>query len=163
MKKILLISIIGLFTFSSCDFFKSKNLFSDNSEDTLLLQMKQDSVKYVDSIRSLQNELSQLKMSHQKLLDSIKKQQKAEKTSYKYHIIVGAFRNQEYLNSFNQFIQDKGFKTQILENEFGFKMISADSYKSWKEATQALENIKVEVEQWETWEKGQNPWIYIKG
>jgi cell division protein FtsN len=117
--------------------------------------MKQDSARYVDSIRSLQNELNQLKMSHQKLLDSIKKQQTAEKASYKYHIIVGAFRNQEYLNSYNQFIQDKGFKTKILDNEFGFKMISVDSYKSWRTASKALENIREDVE--------ENAWIYIRG
>ena len=154
MRRFLFLLIIVVFSTTSCDFFKSKKLFSDG-EDTLLLQKRQDSLRFVDSIRSLQGEIQSVRKNHKQLLDSIKKAHAKKDQGHKYHIIVGGFRNPEYLNSYSKFIQDKGFNTTILENEYGFKLISVESYKNWRTAAQALENIRNDVE--------ENAWIYIKG
>jgi hypothetical protein len=126
-----------------------------NDEDTLLIQKRQDSLKFVDSIRELKTELKRVRKSHKQLLDSIKSTQAKVDRGNKYHIIVGSFRNSEYLNSYNTYIQDKGFKTSILENQYGFKMISVESFKTWRKAETALENIQNDVE--------ENAWIYIRG
>ena len=154
MRKLLLLSILMLFVFTSCDFFKSKKLFSDG-EDTLLIQKRQDSLKFVDSIRSMKSEMGQIRKEHQQLLDSIKRAHAKKDQGHKYHIIVGGFRNPEYLNTYNTYIQEKGFNTKILENEYGFKLISVESYKNWSTAARSLENIRKDVE--------ENAWIYIKG
>ncbi|MFP4605551.1 MAG: SPOR domain-containing protein [Bacteroidales bacterium] len=157
MKRLLLISIMVIVAFNSCDFFQSKNLFS-NDDDSVLMQKRQDSLKLADSIRTLHNELESLRQAHNRLLDSIKgeKPAKAQQTKgKKYHVIVGSFRKQEYLDSYNKFIQDKGFQTNILQNEFGFKLISVDSYNNWNDAVHTLEGIQEDLE--------ETAWIYKQG
>lgn len=157
MRRLLLISIMVLLGFTSCDFFQSKNLFS-NDDDSILMKKRQDSLELADSIRTLHNELESLRQAHNRLLDSIKHEKPASATSTagnKYHIIVGSFRNQKYLNSYNKFIQEKGFQTNILQNEFGFKLISVDSYNNWNDALRTLKGIKEDLE--------ETAWIYTRG
>ena len=141
---------------SSCDFFQSKNLFSDDEDSLMLYEKKQDSLMFVDSIEKLQNQLTSIRHKHQNMLDSIKSSKAGEptKSGYKFHIIVGSFRTQEYLNSYNQYIQEKGFKTNILKNEYGFRLISIESTNSWKSAVSTLENIRDDIE--------ETAWIYIE-
>ena len=104
MRKIILTSLILTFILSSCDFFQSKNMFSDDEDTLMLYQKKQDSLRFVDSIKKLQNQLSSVKQRHKAMLDSIKKSQgpQAKKSQYRFHVIVGSFRNSEYLKSYNQ-------------------------------------------------------------
>jgi hypothetical protein len=156
MKKIILSAFILTLIFSSCDFFQSKNLFSDDEDTLMLYQKKQDSLRFVDSIKKLQKQLSSVRQRHKTMLDSIKKSQgpQAKKSQYKFHIIVGSFRNQEYLQSYNQFIKDKGFKTTILKNQYGFRLISIESTNSWRSAVSTLEDIRNDLE--------KNAWIYIE-
>ena len=143
-------------TISSCDFFQSKNLFSDDEDSLMLYEKKQDSLMFVDSIEKLQNQLTTIRHKHRNMLDSIKSSNAGEptKTGYKFHIIVGSFRTQEYLNSYNQYIQEKGFKTNILKNDYGFRLISVESTNSWKSAVSTLENIRDDIE--------ETAWIYIE-
>ena len=145
-----------VFLISSCDFFQSKNLFSDDEDSLMLYEKKQDSLMFVDSIEKLQNQLASIQQEHHKLLDSIKSSKAGEssKSGYKFHIIVGSFRNKEYLDSYNQYIQEKGFKTRILKNKYGFKLISVESTNRWKSAVSTLENIRGDIE--------ETAWIYIE-
>ncbi len=156
MKKVILASLILTFIISSCDFFQSKNLFSDDEDTLLLYQKKQDSLRFVDSIKKLQGQLNTVKQRHKSILDSLKKSQSSQATSsqYKFHVIVGSFRNPEYLKSYNQFIQEKGFKTTVLKNQHGFKLISVESTNSWNSAVSTLENIRNDIE--------KSAWIYIE-
>ncbi|MFO8236499.1 MAG: hypothetical protein R6U04_13965 [Bacteroidales bacterium] len=158
MRQLLLLSIAMLLAFSSCDFFRSKNLFS-NADESLLQEKRKDSLKYVDSIRTLHNEIEHLRQAHNRLLDSIEGEKVGKKTTTstsgnKYHIIVGGFRNQEYLNSYNEYIQDRGFRTNILQNDYGFKLISIDSYSNWNSAARTLKDIQEDLE--------DSAWIYIQ-
>ena len=157
-KTILSFFILTSFVFiiSSCDFFQSKNLFSDDEDSLMLYEKRQDSLMFVDSIEKLQNQLSSIRQKHQQMLDSMKSTQagKTSKSDYKFHIIVGGFRTQEYLNSYNQYIQEKGFKTSILQNEYGFKLISVESTNSWNSAVSTLEDIRDDVE--------ETAWVYIE-
>jgi hypothetical protein len=156
MRKIILTSLILTFILSSCDFFQSKNMFSDDEDTLMLYQKKQDSLRFVDSIKKLQNQLNSVKQRHKAMLDSIKESQgaQAKRSQYKFHVIVGSFRNSEYLKSYNQFISEKGFKTTILKNQYGFNLISVESTNSWKSAVSTLENIRNDIE--------KNAWIYIE-
>ena len=158
MKKIILSIFIltSIFVNSSCDFFQSNNLFSEDEDSLMLYEKKQDSLMFVDSIEKLQNQLSSIRQTHKKMLDSIKnsKADEPSKSGYKFHVIVGSFRTQEYLDSYNQYIKEKGFKTRILKNEHGFKLISVESTNSWKSAVSTLENIRGDIE--------ETAWIYIE-
>lgn len=156
MKKLLLLLILTVpFLHSSCDFIQKRNMFSNDQDSLLVYQKKQDSLKFVDSIRNLRSELSQLKNRHQRLMDSIKTSTAPQKaTGYKYHIIVGSFRNQEYLDSYSRFVREKGFQTKILENEYGFKMVAVESFNSWGRAANTLEELRDGFE--------KTAWIYVE-
>ena len=146
--------LVFLLSMGSCDFFKSKKLFS-NDEDTLLTyQKKQDSLKFVDSIRTLQNELSQVRNQHKKLLDSIKTSNVSSGSKHKFHIIAGSFKNEEYLQSYKQYLKEKGFNTQVIKNQYGFHMIAIESFDNWNSAVNTLENLRNDLH--------SNVWIYIK-
>ena len=109
---------------------------------------------YVDSIKRLQNRLSDLRQKQQRILDSIQDtpREKALTSNSKYHIIVGSFRNPTYLKSYQQYIQEKGFNPKILENAQGFKLISIESSNNWSSSVSTLKNIRNNIE--------NNAWIY---
>ncbi len=155
MKHFLLASFILLFLgLTSCDFFRDKKLFS-NGEDTLLVyEKKQDSLRFVDSIRTLKKEMKQIKEAHQKMLDSIKKSEQKAPSGNKYHIIVGSFMEDEYLNSYNRYVREKGFNTKIIKNRYGFKMISVQSTNSWREAVDIVQDMRSTFE--------ETSWVYIQ-
>jgi hypothetical protein len=154
MKKALLIIVAIIPFFQSCDFFQKKDLFSNDRDSLLLYQKKQDSLKFVDSIQALKNELSQLRSENRRLLDSIKSAgDRRQFSGNKYHIIVGSFRNSEYLNSYNKYIQEKGFTTNILENKYGFRMVSVESFNNWRKAVNTLEELRKDLE--------SQTWIYV--
>lgn len=154
MRKIIPSLFILVLMFSSCDFFKSKNLFSNNEDSLIQYKKKQDSLMFVDSIQKLQDKLSTLRQKRQRILDSIKstKSETVSNSNHKYHIIVGGFRNPNYLRSYQQHIQGKGFNPKILENEQGFKLIAVESFNKWSSTVSTLENIRNNVE--------RNAWIY---
>lgn len=155
MKKLLLLLVLAVPLTQSCDFFQKKDMFSNNQDSLLLYQKKKDSLRYMDSIQSLRNKLSSLKRRNQRLLDSIKGESARKRSAAsKYHIIVGSFKNPEYLNSYNSYVQEKGFKTKILQNEYGFSMIAVESFDSWSRAVRTLEELK------ESFEK--TAWIYAE-
>ena len=131
-------------------------MFSNNKDSLLLYQKKQDSLRFMDSIQSLRSKLSSLKSRNQRLLDSIRREShtQQELTGYKYHIIVGGFKNSEYLNTYNRYVQEKGFQTKILRNEYGFNLISVESFNSWQKAVNTLEGLREDFE--------KKAWIHIE-
>jgi hypothetical protein len=155
MRHFLLASFILLFVgLTSCDFFKDKQLFSNGKDTLLVYQKKQDSLRFVDSIRTLKKQLNQVKKKHQKMLDSVKKSEQKASSGNKYHVIVGSFTNEEYLRSYNRYVEGKGFKTNIIKNQYGFKMISVQSTNSWKEAVNIVKDMRSTFE--------ETSWIYIQ-
>lgn len=157
MKKLLLLLfILAGFLIQSCDFFQKQDMFSNDPDSLLLYQKKQDSLRFMDSIKDLRNKLSSLRNRNQQLLDSIKGETgRREPAGYKYHIIVGSFKTQEYLNSYNRYVQEKGFDTEILRNEYGFSLISVESFDSWRQAASTLEELREDFE--------ETAWIYVAG
>jgi len=154
MKKLIFIIILALPLTQSCDFFEKKDLFSNNKDSLLLYKKKQDSLRLMDSIQELRSQLSSLQRRNQRLLDSIRQQPQSSSTGYRYHIIVGSFKTREYLNSYNRYVQEKGFDTQILRNEYDFNLISVESFNSWRQALNTLEQIRQDFE--------KTAWIYVE-
>lgn len=157
MKRFLVLLVLIAPFFNSCDFFQKKNLFSDNDDSVRLYQEKQDSLAFVDSIKALQKQVSQLRRENKKLLDSVRKdaqQGSSARDGYRYHIILGSFKNQEYLNSYNRYIKQKGFKTHILKNKYGFHMVAVEPTNSWQKASSTLNELKQGVE--------ESAWVYVE-
>jgi cell division protein FtsN len=141
----------------SCDFFQKKNMFSGDSDTARIYREKQDSLEFVDSIKNLQNRIARLQVRNQQLRDSVRatRQDVRGSTSpYRYHVIVGSFKNQEYLNSYNRYIQEKGFSTRILQNRYGFHLVAVESTNNWNQALDTLEELQ----------KGflESSWLYVE-
>ncbi|MBS3808427.1 MAG: hypothetical protein KGY60_13055 [Bacteroidales bacterium] len=157
MKRFLLVLILTAPLLNACDFFQKKNLFSDNDDSVQLYQEKQDSLEFVDSIKELQGQISQLKRENQMLLDSVRKSSpKGTTTSdgYRYHVILGSFKNKGYLNSYNRYVKEKGFSTHILKNKYGFHMVAVEPTNNWQAAVSTLKELKESFE--------ESAWIYAQ-
>ncbi len=154
MKKLLIILILVIPLTQSCDFFEKKDLFSNKRDSLLIYKKKQDSLRLMDSIQELKSKLSSLQRRNQQLLDSIREQPQRSSTGYRFHIIVGSFKTREYLNSYNRYVQEKGFDTQILRNEYDFHLISVESFNSWRQALNTLKQIRRNFE--------KTAWIYVE-
>ena len=154
MKQLIFIIILVLPLTQSCDFFQKKDLFFNSRDSLMLYKKKQDSLRFMDSIQELKSKLSALQRRNQRLLDSIREQPQRSSSGYRYHIIVGSFKTREYLNSYNRYVQEKGFDTQILRNEYDFNLISVESFNSWRQALNTLEQIRQDFE--------KTAWIYVE-
>jgi len=148
-KLILALSAIILLT-SGCEFFEKKKMFS--KEDTLVAyQRRVDSLRKVDSIKKAKAIARQ--KAEQAKKDSIRKAEQQRKKLYKFHVIVGSFKTPKYADAYNNFIAQKGYKTEMLRNEYQFQMVSIGAYKSWREAVKDLEMARETIE--------PTSWIYI--
>jgi len=153
MKRlILLISIITLL-FSGCDFLERKKLFS-NDVDTLQEYLhKKDSLKKTDSLKLVKQMKREKALAAKAKQDSIKKAEERQRALYKFHIVVGSFKTAKYASAYNEFIAQKGYKTEMLRNNNNFDMVSIGAYKSWRNAVNDLNKTRGNLE--------ATAWIYI--
>lgn len=86
--------------------------------------------------------------------DSIKKAEEERRLLYKFHIIVGSFKTPKYATSYNEFIGQKGYQTEVLTNRYNFQMVSIGAYKSWREAVVELNKTREAIE--------PTSWIFIR-
>ena len=111
-----------------------------------------------DSTLKAQKAAKALKLKKQKEAqakqDAIKKAEEEKRKLYKFHIIVGSFKTPQYATAFNDFIGKKGYQTEMLTNNYNFKMVSIGSYKSWRNAVVELKNVREAIE--------PTAWIYIR-
>lgn len=148
-KLILALAAIVLIT-SGCEFFEKKKMFS--KEDTLVAyQRRVDSLRKVDSIKKVR--AIEKQKAEQARKDSIRKAEEKRKRLYKFHVIVGSFKTKKYANAYNDFIKQKGYKTEVIRNQYQFDMISIGAYKSWREAVTDLQKARENIE--------PTSWIYI--
>ncbi|MFP4025332.1 MAG: hypothetical protein ACLFVR_12475 [Thiohalospira sp.] len=148
-KLILALAAIVLIT-TGCEFFEKKKMFS--KEDTLVAyKQRVDSLRKVDSIKKAR--AIEKQKAEQARKDSIRKAEEKRKRLYKFHVIVGSFKTQKYANAYNDFIQQKGYKTEVIRNQYQFDMISIAAHKSWSEAVTDLQKARENIE--------PTSWIYI--
>lgn len=145
MKRILVLILFTLPLFQGCDFFQKKNMFSDDSDSARIYREKQDSLEFVDSIKTLKNTIARLQVKNRQLRDSVTSAGQVSRVStsrYKYHVIVGSFKTQEYLDSYKRYVQEKGFDTRILKNRYGFHLVAVESTNNWNQAVATLEEMQ---------------------
>ena len=69
-------------------------------------------------------------------------------------MITGSFRNPLNAENFEKEMKKLGYKSQIVQAANGFNLVSAFSGNDYKEALNALNNIRTNV--------NQESWIYVK-
>jgi hypothetical protein len=111
-----------------------------------------------DSIAKAKKKAAALKLKKQKdaqaKKEAIKKAEEERKKLYKFHIIVGSFKTPVYATAYNNLMGSKGYQTELITNNYNFKMVSIGAFKSWREAVTELNKAREAIE--------PSSWIYIK-
>ncbi|MCK5028494.1 MAG: hypothetical protein KAR57_02590 [Bacteroidales bacterium] len=111
-----------------------------------------------DSIAKAKKKAAALKLKKQKdaqaKKEAIKKAEEERKKLYKFHIIVGSFKTPEYATAYNNLMGSKGYQTELITNNYNFKMVSIGAFKSWREAVTELNKAREAIE--------PSSWIYIR-
>ena len=147
MKKITLILLVFSIIFSSCNYLRKKGILGHSKEYVERLEntIHDDSIEYVA-------QMEKLKAESQAKIDSIQKV--CGGCSGNYNVITGSFRNPLNAENFEKEMTKMGYKSQIIIAANGFNLVSAFSGDNYKEALNALVNIRTNV--------NQESWIYTK-
>ncbi|MEA3316490.1 MAG: hypothetical protein U9R54_00855 [Bacteroidota bacterium] len=153
MKRLILLLSIMIFVFSGCDFFENKKLFSNDVDTLQAYLQKKDSIRKADSLKLVKEMKRKKILAAKAKKDSIKRAEERQRVLYKYHIVVGSFKTHNYATAYNDFIAQKGYKTEMLRNNYNFDMVSIGAYKSWRNAVNDLNKTRGNLE--------ATAWIYI--
>jgi len=151
MRAILIIIALSTITLSGCDFFQNKRWFSNDVDTLEAYNRRQDSIHRVDSLKKV-HEIEK-KRAEKARKDSIRMAEERHRRLYKFHIVVGSFKTPKYARAYNEFIKQKGYKTEMLTNKYKFQMVSIGAYKSWSTAVSDLNKAREELI--------ETAWIYI--
>ncbi len=149
MRNLVIVLSLLVVLSSSCEMFGKKKRAE---QAAIELKAKKDSTA------KAQKKAKALKLKKQKEAkakqDAIRKAEEERKKLYKFHIIVGSFKTQQYATAYNDFIGKKGYQTEVLTNRYNFQMVSIGAHKSWGEAVRELVKAREAVE--------ASAWIYIR-
>lgn len=144
MKKhivFIIVIVAGLLT--SCKYFKQHRLFSKDV-DTLLDISNQ--IKPV----SIDTSYSQIDIRENIPI----KKPAINNTGYKYFVIIGSFRNQDYANKYAKRYREMGYNTDVMFADNGFHRVSAGSYMSYQDGINGLKTIRAA--------EPVRAWLYVK-
>jgi len=149
------ILILLLAVAPSCKFFKNKGLFGKKARALAALQAQNDSIRVVDSIQKVQEQLLAIENAK---LDSIRLQeetrQAAEKKN-KYNIIVGSFITPEYAKALSESYSQQGYDSKIFKLEgSNFELVAAESHASLSKAISRLHQFQDTIE--------MDAWLYVR-
>jgi len=139
--------IVLLVSLPSCKFFNKK----DKEKAALAaLQAKKDSLRVIDSIRTVQAQL--LAIENAKIEEARKVAE--EKLKNKYNIIVGSFKTPEYAKGLAEVYRQKGYDTKIIKMEgSNFELVSAEAHENLKKAFKRQLEFQNNIE--------KDAWIYV--
>jgi hypothetical protein len=144
MKKIVtLLMICVLVIATSCKYIESHNPFGKKERNKELAIKRQiDSIRIADSINKANLAIKQ-KAIEDSIAATTEPIEKVKDESYKYHIIIGSFKTPEYASSYASFYSRRGVATEIIDKaNSSFKLVSAESYKTLSEASDALKSFR---------------------
>ena len=139
--------MVLLVSLPSCKFFNKK----DKEKAALAaLQAKKDSLRVIDSIRTVQAQL--LAIENAKIEEARKAAE--EKLKNKYNIIVGSFLTPDYAKDLAEVYRKKGYDTKIIKMEGSkFELVSAEAHEDLKKAFKRQQEFQNNIE--------KDAWIYI--
>ncbi len=149
MRSIIVVLSLLVVLSSGCSMFGKKKRAE---QEAIELQRKKDSTLKV------QKAAKAFKLKKQKdakaKKEAIRKAEEERKKLYKFHIIVGSFKTPEYATAYNNLMGSKGYQTELITNNYNFKMVSIGAFKSWREAVTELNKAREAIE--------PTSWIYIR-
>lgn len=152
MKRIIPIALISLLLMAnSCGYMKKKGWIKDNKQEQLA-KAKADSTANADSLKNLA--LIQEKAKADALNATDKAKAVAGKKQSGYEVIIGSFKVANYATSFAKEVEGMGYKTNILQSENGFNLVSIGHFESYAAAAAEIKKIN---------EGNQTPmelWVY---
>ena len=100
----------------SCKYFKGKKLFGRKADTMAVWQMRQDSIRVADSIKSVHEHLMAIENAR---LDSLRiiEEKNAWEKKFRYNIIVGAFITPQYAKDLAEVYRQRGYNPRILKVE----------------------------------------------
>jgi len=151
MKRIIPIALISLLLMAnSCGYMKKKGWIKDDKQEQLA-KAKADSAK-ADSLKNLS--LIQEKAKADALDAADKAKAVAGKKQSGYDVIIGSFKVANYATTFAKEVEGMGYKTNILQSENGFNLVSIGHFGSYGAAAAEINKIN---------EGNQTPmelWVY---
>jgi hypothetical protein len=150
LSAIVLIAFVILLP--SCKFFKGIGLFGKKADTLAVWQARQDSIRVVDSIRTVQEQLLAIENAK---LEAAKKAAEELALKSKFNIIVGSFKTPEYAKGLAEVYRQKGYPdTKIIKMEGStFELVSAEAHESVRKAVSRQKEFQANVE--------PDAWIYI--
>lgn len=152
MKKTVSVIIVCVVLMStSCKYIESHNPFNKKKrERELVMERRMDSIRVADSVNR-----ASLAVRQKAIEDSLAAvvANKADEAELKYHIIIGSFITPEYADAYASYYSGKGMEAKIIDKaDSRFRLVTASSFATLKEASAALGSVR------ETVESGS--WIY---
>lgn len=147
---LLMFSLMG----SSCKYINLNILQEKTSFSEKVLKEKQDSIRLVDSIRIIEEELLALENTK---LDSVRNEDENRKilnSRLKYKIIVGSFSNFENARDLSESYKARGFNSDIIiAEDDSLEYVFVEAYDNQKKAEDRLREFKATIE--------PKAWLYV--
>ncbi len=149
MRKIVIaLSLLVIFS-SGCNIIGKKKR---EEQQRIEAQRKKDSLATVQ--KKAEEEKLKKQKEEQAKKEAARRAEEERRKLYKFHVIVGSFKTPQYATAYNELMGKKGYQTEIITNNYNFRMVSIGAYKSWREAVTELGKARDAVE--------PTSWIYIR-
>lgn len=138
MKRIIPIALISLLLMAnSCGYMKKKGWIKDDKQE-LLAKAKADSIR-TDSLNRVKLVKVEAKAGALDAADKAKAV--AGKKQSGYDVIIGSFKVANYATAFAKEVEGMGYKTNILQSENGFNLVSIGHFESNGAAVAEIKKI----------------------
>ena len=156
MRHLTAIVIIGLLVvIPSCKYFKGGGLFSRKADNSVVMKVRQDSIRVADSLREVQNRLMAIENSKLDSAMNADREKLSMRSKNKYNIIVGSFITPEYAKGLAEVYRKQGYDAQIIKMEGSrFELVSAEGHQNFSKAVTRLNAFQDTTE--------INAWLYIQ-
>jgi hypothetical protein len=149
MKNLIGIVLLALIV-SSCSLFQKPSMTQD--EIDALLAENEALKTEVEASKDLKDKLALVQMQADEALLKLSACEDASQS--KVHIIVGAFKNSSYANSYSAEMKKLGYDGRIIAGPYSFNLVTSSSHESVRSALNALGQVRESVI--------ETAWIYIE-
>jgi len=139
MRKVLIITLLLAFSFSSCRFFE--RFKKDKAADTLAVwEARQDSIKKAEMLKA--RKLEEARRAREKAIqDSLTRIREMEARN-RFHVIIGSFKVPSNADDYQKQVVAFGFTSpKIVESPNGFRMVSVGAFDTYSKAANEILRI----------------------
>ncbi|MDD2279785.1 MAG: SPOR domain-containing protein, partial [Bacteroidales bacterium] len=140
MRKLLILSLLLAFSFSSCRFY-DRIFNKDKAADTLAVwEAKQDSIQKAEALKVKKIEEAH-RLKEKAIQDSLMRVKEMDARN-KYQVIIGSFKVPNNADEFQTQVRALGFdNARIIESPNGFRMVSVAGFDTYSKAANEILRI----------------------